>query len=147
MKTKMRKGLAIAEIMALLLLVLPTMAFIMMFLIEYWAVMRVDNNLKLMTHLTTSKLNGLTDLSSIAAIIADDTKGISELTAQLDKYCPNGSVESYTRTPGPGSNQIEIIAEYTYNGNYLTNKKLSSRMVTYSYNDQNATITIVCAQN
>lgn len=142
----MRKGLAIAEIMALLLLVLPTMAFIMTFLIEYWSVMRIDNNLKLMTNLATTKLNGLKDLSTISAI--NITDGIPALKTQLATFCPKGSIPSFTRTAaGPSNGQIEVIAQYTYNGNYLKNKQLSSSMTTYSYHDQNATMTIVCPAN
>ena len=144
----MRKGLAIAEIMALLLLVLPTMAFIMTFLIEYWSVMRIDNNLKLMTNLATSKLNGLEDLSSISAI--DSSDGVTALKTQLATYCPQGSILpllSFTLTDGPGKGQIEVIAQFTHDGNYLKNKQLSSSMTTYSYHDQNATMTIVCPAN
>ena len=141
----MRKGLAIAEIMALLLLVLPTMAFIMMLLIEYWAVMRIDNNMKLMTNIVSSKLDGLEDLSSTSSI--DGTDGISELKTLLATYCPQGSVPSFTRTEGPANGQIDVIAQYTYDGNYIKNKQLSSSMATYSYHDQNATIIIVCPAN
>ncbi|QSZ41950.1 hypothetical protein GJV85_07460 [Sulfurimonas aquatica] len=145
MKTRMRSGLAIAEIMAFLLLLLPTMAFIMMFLMEYWAVMRIDNNLKLMTHLATSKLNGVTDLSVWSVI--DSADGVSELKTKLASYCPQGSIPTYSRVDGPASGQIEVIAKYTYDGSYLSNKKLSSQMTTYSYHEQNATITIVCPDN
>ncbi|MBA3026447.1 MAG: hypothetical protein FP820_08560 [Sulfurimonas sp.] len=134
-----RGGFGLAQIMALLLVVLPTVAFIVTLLIDYWAVMRIDNNLKLMTNLATSKMNNITDLSVSPSDAALETL--------LSSFCPNNKTVSLGGSRiGDGSAEgiITVNASYTHNGTYLKNKTMTSTMVTYSYHDQNATINLVC---
>jgi len=138
-KRSWRGGIALAEIMALLLLVLPTMAFIVTFLIDYWAVMRIDNNLKLITNMATSKLNSKTDLA------ADPDDALLE--EKLSSFCPNGKEISFAGSRvgnGAGAGYIEVSVSCTYDGTYLKDKKLVAKMTTYSYHDQNATIELKC---
>lgn len=134
-----RKGFGLAQIMALLLVVLPTMAFIVTFIIDYWAVMRIDNNMKLITHMATAKMNNQTDLST-APVDAG-------LESVLSSYCPKSTTISLASSrvgDGNSSGIISVSASYTYNGTYLKNKTITANMLTYSYYDQNATINLVC---
>lgn len=138
-KAKWRGGFGFAQIMALLLVVLPTVVFIITLLLEYWAVMRIDNNLKLMTHLATSKLNNVTDLS----LDVED----AQLQSALSRYCPKETSVSLAGSrvaDGAGADFISVSASYTYSGNYLKNKTITAKMETYSYHDQNGTIELVC---
>lgn len=138
-KPTWRNGFGLTQIMALLLIVLPTMAFIVTFLLDYWALMRVDNNLKLIANMATSRLNSVTDLS---ADLND-----SLLEDKLSSFCPNGKKVNFTgsrKGNGAGKDYIELSVNYTYNGTYLKNKNLVTRMTTYSYHDQNATIELSC---
>jgi hypothetical protein len=138
-KTTWRRGFGLAQIMAVLLVVLPTVAFIVTLLIDYWAVMRIDNNLKLMTNLATSKINNITDLSMSPSDAALETL--------LSSYCPKDTAISLAGSragDGSAAGIITVNASYTYNGTYLKDKTMTSTMVTYSYHDQNATINLVC---
>lgn len=138
-KRTWRRGFGLAQIMALLLVVLPTMAFIVTLLIDYWAVMRIDNNLKLMTNLATSKFNNSTDLST--------NPSDANLQTILSSYCPKDTAVNLSASrAGDASAKgvISVTASYTYNGTYLKNKTMNATMVTYSYHDQNATINLVC---
>lgn len=138
-KSTWRNGFGLAQIMALLLVVLPTMAFIVTFLIDYWALMRIDNNLKLIANMATSRLNSVSDLS----VGVDD----SLLENTLSSFCPKGKKVDFTgsrKGDGAGKGYIEVSVNYTYNGTYLKDKNLVTKMTTYSYHDQNATIELSC---
>ncbi len=134
-----RCGFGLAQIMAVLLVVLPTIAFIVTLLIDYWAVMRIDNNLKLMTSLATAKMNNITDLSS--------SPSDSSLQTLLSSYCPKDTAVTLSGSrvgDGTAKDIIIVNASYTYNGVYLKDKTMNATMVTYSYHEQNATISLVC---
>lgn len=133
-----RPGFGLAQIMALLIVVLPTIAFIITFLIDYWAVMRVDNNLKLVTNMATSQFNNYTDLSS--------SPTDAQLQTMLSSFCPKDSSISLvgSRVGDASAGVITVNASYTYNGTYLKNQTIVAKMSTYSYHDQNATINLVC---
>lgn len=138
-KRTWKGGFGLAQIMAVLLVVLPTIAFIVTLLIDYWAIMRIDNNLKLMTSLATTKMNNITDLSF--------SPSDANLQNLLSSYCPKDTAVNLNASRiGDGSAEGIIIvnASYTYNGTYLKDKTMNATMVTYSYHDQNATINLVC---
>lgn len=138
-KRNWRNGFGLAQIMALLLVVLPTMAFIVTFLIDYWALMRVDNNLKLIANMATSRLNSVSDLS---ADVDDDL-----LEEKLSSFCPKDKKVGFAQSrkgDGSGKGYIEVSVSCTYNGTYLKDKNLVAKMTTYSYHDQNATIELSC---
>lgn len=135
-----RSGFGFSEIMALMLVVLPTVAFIITLLIDYWAVMRIDNNLKIIAHLASSKLNNMSDLAS--------SPQDGDLQNLLSSYCPKGKVLTLANSrsgDGPMSGAIDVRVSYTYNGTYLKDKTMLATMVSYSYHDQNATIELVCS--
>ncbi|MBD3823596.1 MAG: hypothetical protein IE916_03710 [Epsilonproteobacteria bacterium] len=138
-RTCWRGGFGFTEIMALLLVVLPTIAFIITLLIDYWAVMRIDNNLKIIVHLASTKMDNMSDLSASPSDAA--------LEKELSSYCPEGKKVTFAGArsgDGPMSGGIKVSASYRYSGSYLKDKEMLSSMVSYSYHDQNATIELVC---
>lgn len=124
--------MGLSQIMATLLVVLPTMAFIVTFLLDYWSVMQADYKLKLLANQVAEVANNKTDISSFTA----PDRGL----------CPNGTRLSFsTQSDGNGPAYIDITIVYNYNGTYLKNKNLSTSISTYSYHDQNMTITGTCS--
>ena len=134
MRTKhMRDAFGMGQIMATLLVVLPTMAFIVTFIIDYWSVMQADYKLKLIANQASQKADNAKDLRS--SNFTMDDKGL----------CPKGTTLTFaTPSDSDESGRIDITINYTYNGPYLKNKQLSTAMHTYSYHDQNMSITGTC---
>jgi len=136
MKSKrgFRNGLGLSEIMATLLVVLPTMAFIIALLTDYWAVMQADYKLKLIANYVADVANNQKDLSTFS--VAD--RGL----------CPKGSTLSFSAPQhynDPAKKGfIDVTIAYKYDGTYFTDKNLSTTMHTYSYHDQNMSITGIC---
>lgn len=105
-----RRGFGLAQIMAILVVVLPTIAFIITFLIDYWAVMRIDNNLKLLTNMATSQFNNASDLSIDPSDI--------QLKTMLTSFCPKDASIDFvgSRAGDASTGVITVNASYTYNG-------------------------------
>ncbi len=142
MKTKQgwRKGIGLAQIMALLLVVLPTMVFIITLLLDYWTVMQADYKLKLIANLSSQYANGKEDVTDLSDI---DAQLISRVNAQ--NLCPNGKSLSLKSSNTNGlEGQIVLSVEYVHNGPYIQNKTIRTNMLTYSYHDQNLTAVFVC---
>ena len=133
-----RKGFGLAQIMALMLVVLPTMAFIIMFLLDYWAVMQADYRLKIIANKTAEFYNNIDDASNY------DT---TSLKKSLKSLCP-GSNSTFTLTDTVGTasdtDDVSITITYTHNGTYIKNKVITTGMKTYSYHDINSTVTGSC---
>ena len=137
-KKTWRNGLGLGQIMATLLVVLPTMAFSVTFLIAYWNVMQVDYKLKLIANMAADFYNGQEDITTV-----DDTS----LTTSVSRLCPQGRIITMgTPTYNGAAGEISIVVEYTTPSAdaYLSNKKISTRIQTYSYHDQNMSITLTC---
>ncbi len=135
-----RRGIGLAQIMALLLVVLPTMAFIVTLLLDYWTVMQADYKLKLIANLSADYVNNKEDATDLADI---NTQLIAPVNAK--KLCPKGTVLGVkVSDTNASSGQIDISIEYTHNGPYIKDKRLSSSMLTYSYHDQNLTAILEC---
>jgi len=140
-KKTWRNGLGLGQIMATLLVVLPTMAFSITFLIAYWNVMQVDYKLKLIANMAADFANGLEDTTNI------DATELANLSTSVSRLCPQGrtivfSTPTYNGTAG----EISIVVEYTTPAAdaYLSNKKISTRIQTYSYHDQNMSVVLTC---
>jgi len=134
MKTRKtwRNGLGLSQLMAMMLVVLPTMAFIVTFLLDYWGVMQADYKLKLLANQVAEVANNQTDISNFTMV----DRGL----------CPNGAALSFgTQDEGGGAGYIDITIQYNYNGTYLTNKNLSTSVSSYSYHDQNMSIIGTCS--
>ena len=133
MRTKKtwRRGMGLSQIMATLLVVLPTMAFMITIMIDYWAVMQADYKLKLLANQVAGVANNRTD--------------ISNFTMEDRGLCPGGTALSFSnQTDADGATYIDIVINYQYDGTYFKNKTLSTRVSTYSYNDQNMSILGTC---
>ena len=118
--------------MAMMLVVLPTMAFIVTFLLDYWGVMQADYKLKLLANQVAEVANNQTD--------------ISNFTMPDRGLCPNGATLSFAaQDEGAAAGYIDIIIQYNYNGTYFTNKNISTSISSYSYHDQNMSITGTCS--
>jgi len=131
-----RKGFGLAQIMALLLVVLPTMAFIVTFLIDYWTVMQADWRLKIIANKTSDAYNNVdTDSAVTFATVKAD------LEKSLLSQCPGGKKYSVSRITG--INNVEVTVKYSYKGSYIS-QDISTKMNTYSYHDINSTVTGEC---
>ena len=136
-----RNGLGLGQIMATLLVVLPTMAFSITFLISYWSVMQVDYKLKLIANMAADFSNSLEDTTNI------DATELANFSTSVSRLCPLGrTIIMGTPTYTGNTGEITIIVEYTTpaTDTYLSNKTITTRMQTYSYHDQNMTVTLTC---
>jgi len=128
---RFRNAFGMGQIMATLLVVLPTIAFIVTFMIDYWSIMQEDYKLKLIVNQASQRADNLEDLTNFS-MSADD-------------LCPRGTSLVFTNQKDSDTKgKIDIVIAYTHNGAYLKNKLLSTSMHTYSYHDQNMTITGTC---
>ena len=131
-----RNGLGLSQIMATLLVVLPTLAFMITLLIEYWSVMQADYRLKLVANIASDYSNQLQDSS---------TFDLNAFSDAADDLCPGASkIKEDSKTNNSKSGQISIKVDYTFNGTYFKNKTLTTSIYTYSFNDQNMSITLKC---
>ena len=132
-----RNGFGMGQIMAMLLVVLPTLAFIITLMIDYWSVMQEDYKLKLIANQTSMILDSEEDLR------AADLN--ATLNNEINNLCPKGTTLSFS-TPqnAPTKGQVSVNIEYVHNGPYFKNKTLTTQMQTYSYHDQNISITGTC---
>lgn len=136
-KTSWRRGFGLGQIMATLLVVLPTMAFSIMFLISYWNVMQVDYKLKLIADIASEYASNSEDLSSYST---------TDFT-QASQLCPKGQAITVGTVAYDGPKDIiSITVEYTTPASdvYLANKKLSTNIQTYSYHEQNMSVVLTC---
>ena len=130
-KNRCRNAFGLGQIMATLLVVLPTMAFIVTFMIDYWSIMQEDYKLKLIANQASQKADNMEDLSSF--------------DMNADDLCPNGTHLTFSnKKDADEAGKIDIVITYTHNGPYLKNKLLSTSMHTYSYHDQNMSIIGTC---
>ncbi len=141
-KQQWRKGMGLAQIMATLLVVLPTMAFIVTFLLDYWSVMQADYRLKLIANMGAEYANSREDTSNF-----NDSNTTTDLinAVNTSNLCPNGtslSLSSFANNEP--TDQISVVVNYVHNGPYLKNKTASTNMRTYSYHDQNLSVILVC---
>ena len=140
-KQTWRKGLGIAQIMATLLVVLPTIAFIITLILEYYTVMQADYKLKLIANLAADYVNSKEDTTDWSDL---NTKFLDP--ANANQLCPNGSTLSVKSASNDQPNgQISITVEYPYTqAVYISDKTLSTSMITYSYHDQNLSTILEC---
>jgi len=134
-----RNGFGMGQVMAMLLVVLPMIAFIITLMIDYWSVMQEDYKLKLIANQASRVLD------SEQVLRANDLN----TTALTDKVgsnlCPRNTTINFSDPADANqSGLINITIEYVHNGTYFKNKTLKTQMQTYSYHDQNISITGTC---
>lgn len=136
-----RKGFGLGQIMATLLVVMPTLAFSVMFLFAYWNVMQIDYKLKLIANMAADFANSRTELR-----IFGDAETIA-FSTRASTLCPAGTALNFSPiTDGNAKDEISITVEYTTpaTDTYMASKKLSTNIQTYSYHEQNMSITLTC---
>jgi len=134
-----RKGLGLSQIMATLLVVLPTMAFIVTFIIDYWSLMQADYKLKLIANMGAEYYNSKVDIT--------DVNEDATFLGSAGGICPNGTTLSLkSSAAGDTAGQISLTVEYLHDGPYLKNKTVTTSMLTYSYHDQNLSATLQCTK-
>ena len=141
LRSSWRKGdMGLGQIAAVLLIVLPMLAFSVTFLIAYWNVMQIDYKLKLVANMSADYANGIKDTTNI------DPVSLNKFLSNAGKLCPNNTSLIVTKSGnGATSGVIDLYVEYTTpNTRYFGNKKMTTAMHTYSYNDQNLSVTLTC---
>lgn len=133
-----RKGFGFAQIMAMIVVVIPVTILIITLLFDYWAVMQLDNRLKLMCHRAIMAIDNNETLSTFA-LSAPDKTAIASL-------CPTAMPNLTLVRVGDlsaGQTRIEaVITDYPFNR--LGNKTLHASIVSYSYRDQNGSFKLEC---
>lgn len=147
MRTKrgFRNAMGLAQIMATLLVVLPTLAFIVTILFDYWAVMQADHKLKLVANLTAEFTLARSDLRTFTDGLGVNALDYQSYLSRVSGLCPGGtSISSIAVSDAPNFGEIAITAQYDYNGTYFKNKTLTAQMNVYSYQDLNGSIVVKC---
>ncbi len=136
-KRSFRNGFGMGQIMAMLLVVLPTLAFVLTLMIDYWSIMQEDYKLKLIANQVSMVLDGEKNLRA-ANLNAT-------LNGSINNICPRGTTLNFSAPKNASTlGQISVKIQYLHNGAYFKNKLLSTQMQTYSYHDQNISITGKC---
>lgn len=127
------------QIMAMLLVVLPTIAFSVMFILAYWNVMQIDNRLKLIANLASDFANYREDLRDFT-----DEEGQRFIT-RASALCPGGkTIEITSSDTTKGEISVTVIYVTPATDTYLAGKTLTTNMQTYSYKDQNMSAILTC---
>ena len=140
MKNKLlfRKGFGIDTLMLFGLVVLPALIFIVFLIIEYWKIMRIDNNLKLIATMLTQK-----------AVILNDARDWTQYSAVYNKaktYCPKGTTLtplSNTNTSDNSKGIITINITYKFDGKFFK-PNMKASISNLSFHDQNLTADLEC---
>ncbi len=131
-----KKGFGIDTLMLFGLVVLPALVFIIFLIIEYWKIMRIDNNLKLITTMLTQKAVVLNDFG--------DYSVFGDILNKAQGYCPVGTTLQTTSLDNNNSEGvITVTVTYKYNGAFF-NPTLKASMTNLSFHDLNLTANLEC---
>lgn len=141
-KTKSRDGFGFDLIIGFLLLVIPTTAGIVLFFIDVWSVMRIDNDVKLINYQV-----GLEIVNYDKAADFKDT-GFQSIARTL---CPSATSattlarqEGYVINENVNDGNITLTVEAEFESNLLGKKIISHKMFLSSYNNIDAQLTYKC---
>ncbi len=135
-KALFRNGIGLDMILAFLLLVLPTLAFIILLITEYWSIMRIDNNLKLIANMVSQKAQQLQNAQNWQ-------EEYTSILNTASTYCPKGSNLVTKNLGNNNKGEVTILVTYRFDGKFF-DKTLSAKIDTLSYHDQNLTATLAC---
>jgi len=142
-KKTWRNGLGLGQIMATLLVVVPTIAFSVTFLLAYWNVMQVDYKLKLIANIASEFANSSSNPQGDFANLNS-----TSLFSMANKLCPMGTTIAVNGAivDANSSDVISIVVSYTTptSDAYLGGTVVSTNIQTYSYNDQNMSVSLQC---
>jgi len=135
-KLLFKKGFGIDTLMLFGLVVLPALVFIVFLIIEYWKIMRIDNNLKLIATMLTQKAVVLKDFGDYSAFQGVLTKA--------QEYCPPGSTLTALAVDNNNSKGlITINVSYNFDGTFFK-PKMQASMTNLSFYDLNLTADLEC---
>lgn len=144
-KKNWRSGMAIAEIMAMVVVVIPVTIFIITLLFDYWAVMRMDNQVKLIAHRGVMYINNAVDASSADKVIGSMSE--AEVKTMVSLCPPSNPSLNFVRTGNSNEGEIVLEAKMVYSElNHLEPKTVSTIIKSYSYNDQNGSFVLECKE-
>lgn len=138
MKNKLlfRKGFGIDTLMLFGLVVLPALIFIVFLIIEYWKIMRIDNNLKLIATMLTQKAVVLKDFGDYSAFQGVLTKA--------QEYCPPGStLQALAVDNNNSKGLITINVSYQFDGTFFK-PKMQASVTNLSLYDLNLSADLEC---
>jgi len=142
-----RNALGLGQIMATLLVVLPTIAFSVTFLIAYWNVMQVDYRLKLIANLAADFSNSRMDLRDFSNGSGSDATDFAAFKVSASRLCPGGRTIGFSDLVNAASaNEVFITVTYTTpaSDTYLGGTVINTQIQTYSYHDQNMSVVLTC---
>ena len=136
-----RGDMGMGQIAAMLLVVLPTLVFSVTFIIAYWSVMQADYSVKLVANMSSDFYDSIEDRNDI------NSTSVANLVQSASRLCPKNlpitGADVITNSSVPG--EVSVTVQYTTpDGLYFANKTISTTMHTYSYHDQNISVTLTC---
>lgn len=141
-KTKFRSAMGFDLIIAFLLLVLPLTAGIVMFFLDIWSVMRIDNNMKIMSYQVGLEV---VNYDKAADFKEEDFRGIAQT------LCPNAKDSSMLQkqagsviNENVSDGNITLTVESEYKSQFLGTKTIKHMTFLSSYNKIDAQVTYKC---
>ncbi len=129
-----RKGF-VDVLMLFGLVVLPALIFIVFLIIEYWKIMRIDNNLKLIATILTEKAVFATD--------PDRTKIFGNTFDKAKNYCPKGTTLTQPVFSDNDKGTVTVNVAYQFDGAFFK-PKIQASVTHLSYHDVNLTANLEC---
>lgn len=141
-KSTWRAGFGLGQIMATLLIVMPTMAFSIMFLVSYWNIMQIDYKLKLMSNIAADYASASENpQADFAALNGTD------INASLSSFCPKGTtIKPSDIRDASAADKISITVKYSTptTDTYFADTNISTNIQIFSYTDQNMSVVLTC---
>lgn len=134
-KALFKKGFGIDTLMLFGLVVLPALVFIVFLIIEYWKIMRIDNNLKLIATMLTQKAVVLHDFGDYSAF--------ADVLNKANGYCPKGTSLQRTFDSNNSKGIITVTVSYKYDGAFF-HPTIKASITNLSFYDLNLTANLEC---
>lgn len=135
-KVLFKKGFGIDTLMLFGLVVLPALVFIVFLIIEYWKIMRIDNNLKLIANILAQKAVILKDFG-------DNDSAFNGVLNQAQSYCPPGSQLVATFENNNSKGFVTVNVTYAFDGAFFK-PTMQASITNLSYHDLNLTADLEC---
>ena len=143
-KRSFRTGFGMGQIMAMLLVVLPMIAFVLTLMTEYWSIMQTDYRLKVIANKVSTFADSRKDLRDFSDGSGGTAQDFQNLVDAVNTLCPKGTTITFGTISDAPKGEVSVTIQYVHNGPYFKNKTLSTTMSTYSYHDQNMSVTGTC---
>ncbi len=135
-KPLFKSGFGIDTLMIFGFVVLPMLVFIVFLIIEYWRIMRIDNNLKLIANMLVQKAVTLDDFG--------DYSMFSDVLNKSNSYCPkNTSLKALSVENNNSKGLISVTISYKFDGVFFK-PDIKASVTNLSYHDLNLTAHLAC---